>query len=371
MLNKTLEFLRIADLQPSHEKVKKRSESAKELTRLISKREHRDLLLACIQGIVVGFDGPLFKQESIAVGQIYKAINDRDATLPFDLKENALELRAVAGIAVGELLTTHASPQNTPAGDADLAAMSLSASLGSRPDATDKHIRWMLETVHNAAVNVLRSAAGARRKRSTDAFETLADLQQPAEVTDLWNEIMPAIKSAIQEVREQEAINREELETLWWMFAAFSESEGKPLADLGALGAALIAGIELAQRVLLPPSASSAAMIKRAVEFGRKPEDFVAKKLQDAAGSWSDAMSNSFSTENGDTDALVASYPALLPLTATCKWIRADGNRPKTVKEIKALTGLALTHQQTPTEWGLQMFREKVLQRRLADNEEK
>jgi len=47
MLNKILEFLRIADTQPSDEKVRKRGESAQDL--LAPLRDNRDILLGFLQ----------------------------------------------------------------------------------------------------------------------------------------------------------------------------------------------------------------------------------------------------------------------------------------------------------------------------------
>src|ERR1019366_7679400 len=104
MLNKTLEFLRIADTQPSDEKVQKRAESAQDLVAPL--RDNRSLLLGFVQGIIAGFTSTPFTQESQAVVLLIKAIKDH-GTLPHDLKENAVEPRAIAAIAVGELLTQY------------------------------------------------------------------------------------------------------------------------------------------------------------------------------------------------------------------------------------------------------------------------
>lgn len=368
MLNKTLEFLRLADLQPSHEKVRKRSEAATSLVTLISAADNRDILLGCLQGVIGGFVAPVFKQDSPAVDQVYQAIKTLDATLPSELKSNATELRAVAGIAIGELL--EGGTEDTPSDMAVLAAMSIKTALSFRPAATDQYIRWMLETLLTASDKVLRAAADQRRKRGTEALERLEDMEEPAEDADLWDEFKPVITSALQEVRDREAINQEELEILWWMFAAFSELEEKPLGSLTALGAAFASGIELAQRALLPPSVTSLAMVKRAAESGRKPEELTAVSLQDASASWSEGISKGFLPPNGGANILVASYPSLLPLTWFCNRLREGNAISKTGKDFKALIGLGVNHSLSPAEWGAQAFRETVLQRFLTDNEE-
>jgi len=367
MLTKTLEFMRLADLQPTDEKLRNRIEAAKELVGLISDEGNRSILLACVQGIVGGFAGPIFTQDSPAVAHIYKAIKDRDTTLPSDLTENATELRAVAGIAVGELLTAEA--KDGPADEAVLAALSIHSALSFRPEAADKHIRWMLEILLTASGKVLRSAATRRRYRGTAALAQLEDMEKPAEGADLWDELSPVITSALQEARDRESINREEIETLWWMFAAYSEVEQKSLASLTALTAALCSAFELAERALLPPFPMSVAMVKRAAESGRKPEELAAISLQDATAGWSEGMSNCLLAAKGSADNLVRSYPSLFPLTWVCHRLREGVEIGKIGKEAKTAIGVAMNHTLTPSDWGAQAFREKILQRFLADAE--
>lgn len=55
MLSKTSDFLRIADIQPSHEMVVRRTESAAEIVAHICQTEQHKILLDLVQGIVNGF----------------------------------------------------------------------------------------------------------------------------------------------------------------------------------------------------------------------------------------------------------------------------------------------------------------------------
>src|ERR1051326_4236888 len=179
MLNKTLEFLRIADLHPSDEKVRNRLESAKALMELIAKRENRSLLLSCVQGVVVGLDSALFTADASAATEVYKVINERDKTLPSELKENAVELRAVAAVALGELITA------STAREALLAAAAFHSSLSSRPPANEQYIRVALETLSAAASKTLKASADTRRRRNTDALEAFEALEKPGDDSDL------------------------------------------------------------------------------------------------------------------------------------------------------------------------------------------
>jgi hypothetical protein len=366
MLNKTLEFLRIADTQPSDEKVQKRTESAQDAE--ASLRDNRALLLDSLQGIVAGFTSTRFTQESEAVVLLIKAIKDHGA-LPHDLKENAVELRAVAAIAVGELLTQH--PEGVATNEAVLAALAIRAALSLRPAATEKHIKWMLDTLLDASDDVLQAAARLRRKRGTPALQKLAAIKESTPTTDLWAVVVPSVKSALQEATAQAAIDGEEIETLWWMFSAYSEVGKKPLADLEPVAAAFCSGIELAQRGLLPPSLSAVAMVKRAVESGREAATLAPISLQDSAKHLSDRMLNTLSPVSGSVADAISSYPALLPISWTCRRLRECKNgSQKLGKELKAATGISSSLSCPPAEWGAQVFRERILQRFLTDNEE-
>lgn len=368
MLNKTVEFLRIADVQPTDEKVRRRTASATALAAKIASKENRGVLLAFLQGIVGGFDAPLFTQESPAVVLLINTIKEQDATLPHDLKEIANELRAIAGIAVGELLTSRS--ENPPSGEAIVAALSITSALSSRPAASNKQIRWMLDTLFAASDKVVHSAAEDRRYGGTQELQRLSELKKPAAGTDAWEELFPAIRSALAEVSDREATGREEIETLWWMFAAYSEVEQKPLAELSPVAAAFCSGIELSQRALLPPSPSAIAMVKRAVESGRKPATLGSVTLQDATLDWSESMINSLLPTDGRANDTVARYPALLPLSWACHRLRDCKDNPKLGKEFTAATGIPLTYSQPPAGWGAQVFRENILQRVLLSTEE-
>ena len=66
----------------------------------------------------------------------------------------------------------------------------------------------------------------------------LDKIKESAPETDLWEVVVPKVKAALEEAVDQAAMDREEIETLWWLFAAYSETERKPLGDLSPFAAA-------------------------------------------------------------------------------------------------------------------------------------
>jgi hypothetical protein len=363
MLNYTLEFLRIADTQPGDEKVRKRRESAAELVAHIAHKDRHKILLAFVQGIVGGFQAPVFSQQAPAVAVLIKAIQDKD-TLPNDLTENGVEIRALAGIAIGELLANHAKTA-----EAVLAALSIRSALSSHPAATEKHLRWILDTLLVAADKVIASEAKLRRQRGTPALTRLGEMEAPADETKGWDTFLPATQAAIKEAHDQEKINREEIEILWWMFAAYSDVEHKPLADIASpVMAAFCCGLELARHAIVPPPASLVGMVKRAVETGRKPAALGPVAMQDAAAIWitSDAMIHGLCPQGGSSDETISDLPALLPVSWVCRQLREFKDATKLGKEVAAHTGIPLNQKLDPASWGAQVFREAILQRAIT-----
>ena len=165
MLSQTFEFLRIVDVQPSDEKVRKRKQSATDLLAHFDANDSQDIMLALLQGIVAAFDGSPFSQDSPAVVLLLKTIKDHDAAVPNDLKENAVELRAVAAIVIGELLTRKS--ESAYDDEAVVLALALRSALSLRPASKQKHIKWALDKLLSAADDLLRLAGSERRKRGT------------------------------------------------------------------------------------------------------------------------------------------------------------------------------------------------------------
>lgn len=370
MLSHTLEFLRISDTLPNDEKVRRRRESAEEIVAHIRKTEHHKNLLALVQGIVNGFQPPVFSQSSPIVELLIKSVQKRDATLPNDLTENALEIRALAGIAIGELLGIHGDTTS-----AMLAALSLRSALDSRPTATEKYLKWMLDFLLQAADALTAARAKARRRRETPALEKLGQLEEPVggEADEAWSILRFSVYDALKEAKEQEKINQEETEVLWWMFAAYSDVAQNHMSDIESpVVAAFCCGLELAQRSILPPPASARGMIKRAVEAGRKPNTLGTISLNDAAEKWitPDALILALCPPSPQSDEAIASYPAIFPVSWVCRQLRESRDVNMLGKEVFLQTGIPLSHKQVPARWGAQVFAEAILQRALKANKE-
>ena len=99
--------------------------------------------------------------------------------------------------------------------------------LSRRPASKQKHIKWALDKLLSAADDLLNwpEANGGNAERSRCGAR--AGIKRSAPETDLWEVVVPTVKAALEEAADQAAMDREEIETLWWLFAAYSETEQK------------------------------------------------------------------------------------------------------------------------------------------------
>jgi len=368
MLNNTFEFLRIADPQPNDEKVRKRKDAANQLLGSLIAAENRNAILDCVQGIVSGFDKHPFTNDSPTVGLVLKAIKEFDTALPEDVTENALELRALAAIAVGELVANTGKAAGTVS-QGLLAALSLRSALSLRPAAKDKYLHWILETLLDASDQHLRLAAQRARKRSTTAQQQFNKIKESSDAAEVWKILTP-LKAALKEAAAQESIDREEIDTLWWMFEAYSDLGGKPVIELTPSEVPLCVGVELAKRALLPPSPSAIGMVKRAVESGRKQSDLAGLTIQKMLTDSPENARNALCTTDSDVEGIVAGHPALLPVSWACKRLQDVAEGAKLGKEFTTATGIPVNQGRSATEWAQQGFREKIIHRVLGKTDE-
>lgn len=368
MLSKAYEFVRIADANPSDEKVRRRKDAAALLLKELS--GNRDLLLSALQGVVAGFDKAHLTQDSALVQAVLKAVKGPDTAFPEDLSENAMELRSVAGIAVGELLTQQAASPGAN-GSPVLAALCLRSAFALRGAEKNQHLRAMFEALEAAAQSLSVKAAQLRRQRNITASQALQELvttEEEPETERTLEDVLPIIGSAFQELRANNVKDREELEVLWWLFSEYSETADKLLRDLSPAAAAFCAGLELADRSLLPPSHSTIAMVDRAVKAGHGSSG-EKLKLEEAIKAWTKPMVDALLTPGAQVKGNPESYPALIPLSWACQKSSVDGAVAELDKNFTKVTGIDKKREAAPAEWGAQIFREKIVLRLLARKE--
>ena len=190
MLSRSFEWYRIVNVQPTSQTIDNRAASARDLIKTLDDAKDWSLTLDCAAGIVAGFNGN-FSQESLVVQGLVGAIRSHDSAFPQDLSENALELRACAAVALGEILVRNG--EKAPAQDALLIASVLRSGLGAGPPKKSRHLKQMLDELNGAAAKVLASGGFSRRDRLVTMGKRLEKLPEPTDLPAAWKSLVATL----------------------------------------------------------------------------------------------------------------------------------------------------------------------------------
>ena len=356
MLRRTFEWYRVVNPSPPSQVIDNREAAAHDIMTAIAEAEDWELALDCACGAVAGFEAS-FTQDAEVVKSLVGAVRAHDSSFPEDLTENALELRVCASLALGEMLATKAS-------EAVAVGSVLRSGLGVRPAPAGRFLRQMVDELTSVATRALSDEAEARRQRSTGIGGALRALAEPSDHEAEWNDLVPAIKATFDELGKQAAMDREEINILWWMFAGTSTT-GEQFAKMPVGAAALCCGAELGSLCLLPPTSSHEAMLRRAYETGRQKDELTKKTLESIAADWTSPMQTALVPEEADRD-LAMNHPALFPLSWLCGRLLASKGSKGWAAEFKRATEIPARCSRSSVDWAIQGFRERTALRTLG-----
>jgi hypothetical protein len=366
MLSRTYEWYRIVNSSPTTQTIDNRKEAIRTVVDTLDEARDLDGALGFAAGVVAGFEMN-FTQNSPVVQALVRAIRARESAFPEDLSENALELRACAAVVVGEIIAP--GDDQVPKAMALPVAAALRSGLGARPSSAERFLAQVLHELDDVAAKALALAALSRRQPQTELAQRFDNLQEMADLSALsaaWKSFIPALRGAMKEITAQSAIDREEIDVLWWMFGGASITTGKPMAEMAAGAAALCCGAELGSQCLVPPSPAFEAMVRRAYETGRKPDEMSKKSLTSVAADWHGQLASVLVPDEA-TRALARKYPLLFPLSWLCDRLLSSMGARGWADEFKRMTNMSPSHVLPPASWAVQALRERVACRAYAE----
>lgn len=364
MLSRAFEWYRIVDPRPTSQTIDNRIAAARDIVTALDNASDWKLALGYATGVVSGFTRN-FAQDSPVVQSLVRAIRAHESAFPQDLSENALALRACAAIGIGEILVRNGDKVPDPI--AVFIASAVQSGLGVQPLPKGKHLQQLLNQLSDAAAKVLASGSLSRRRRLTLLAQRFEKLQEPTDLATAWKSLVPPFRAAMREVAQQSAIDREELNILWWMFAGVSNATGQPIAKMPDGAAILCCGAELGAQCLLPPTPNLEAMVRRAYENGRKPHGLTARNIESVVADW-DGETPKVLVPDDEARALARDYPSLLPLSWLCDRLLASNKAKGWPAEFELRTGIPSQHTCSAASWAAQAFRERVAQRAYTES---
>jgi hypothetical protein len=348
----------MVDAKPTAETIDRRTAAIQDLTKALIEPQSWDVVLGSVVGVVEGFEANR-ANTSPAVELIYQSLHAKDSTVPKDLSDNALELRAAAATSIGEILVRN--PQSPPSMVALVVASSLLSGLALRTPVKERYVKAVLDELTQAARETLHRAQLLKRRRTAPgkALSAIDEKNIPDVATALPN-LIKAAKELAKEFSDQASLDREELNVLWWVFAESSSTFGARVEDLPPGKAAFAVGAELANLCLLPPPDSAAALLKRAARLIKKGD--TKRPLEKAIEETDKASWALLSTEE-DEELLGDSYPVLAPLTWLSAKLQGSSVAAGWGAEFSAKTGVESVIPLNPLALAEQVFLERVVQR--------
>ena len=229
-------FVRIFEPDPSDDFVAKRKTAIRQLKTLFLKRPSAGKLMSLASETFGVFQDPPVVPESQA-GAIEGAIKKQSESFVRDGRD--LEISVCAMIAVVHAIQGDGKV-NEGWADADVLAMAVWSGASFLPANPEPKLEELRSQAMAAAKHrVLESSFDTRARRSVPEFGQFGDDALDAEAFG------KATGATIDALRYNAALDREELDMLWWVLGDTSNVLEKPLASLSPETRAIVSGIEL------------------------------------------------------------------------------------------------------------------------------
>ena len=357
MLSKVFEWSRVANPTPSDDFVGKRTAVVQALADDLTKKV--PLLIDCACASTAGI-APRFGQDSELVTTLIAAVRAQQPAFPENLKENALDLWVVCALVIGEIADRTANNSGAPSGSGQLTSAIVQAALASKPLPTQKYLREMLSDLTGICSVAMNSAADYRHRRFGLA-QSIDSVAEAADVATFWKEAKPKFLQLAKRIADNEEINREELDTLWWAFNGVHHASDTDFSSMPVAIATLRAGADLADTVLTPPLPNTRFLLRRVLAADRRSADLAERPLRDLIGEWNKEAAADLIPENTKTLEFVRANPAVLPLSWLCLQLTETGG--SVPADLIKTTGWDPVMMITPLSVAFQVFDERIAQR--------
>ena len=278
-------FVRIFEPDPSDDFVTKRTAAIRQLKAHFLKQRNVGKLMSLATETFGVFQNPPVVAESYAE-VIEGAIKKQSESFVRDGRD--LEMSVCAMIAVVHAIQgSGKASEGWAVGDVLATAVWSGASfLPANPEPKLEEFRS--QTVDAAKQRILESSLDTRVRRNVPEFGAFGDEQLGAEA---FGEATGATIDALQ---YNAALDREELDMLWWVLGDTSNVLEKPLASLSPETRAIVSGIELGALLRALPSQSHRNLCARGVG---ETESMTLPAVLEALGDDRTALAANFANE--------------------------------------------------------------------------
>lgn len=307
--------LRIIDPAPSDDFVSKREAAVKSLRlKFLKIRNVTDLLrLGSTLGVACFSDADV---PSDTVESISSSIVKESPSFVAD--EKPLEIKVVGLLALLDAIDNGVSAE--PWAIADVLAVSLWSALSFVPMQNEPKIEALrCDAIEKSRNRALRTAISSRERSK------IADLDKIT-IEPGATELPSALTTAITTLRRNAALDREELDLLWWVIADGSDILKVPLNSVPAVTRAVITGFEIGAMLRRLPSQAHNHLVQRSC---LTQESFSLIEVIEALGEDRQKLADTFAKET-----LLSQAPHMYPVLGAIRAGQAQGGAADTKRSL-------------------------------------
>lgn len=327
-------YIRIFELEPDDDFVTKRKSAIRALrTRFLSNKSISKLMAIGSDVCEVFHESPAMS-DTLAT-QVETAIKKFSPSFVRDDRD--LEMGVCAAMAVVQSINSNSSKKvrdHLLASDV-LAVALWSAASFLPPCSVPKLEEFRLQAVEDARDRILNSSLKTRARHDVPPLGPFSD----EDAKTIYEEFEQATTPTVDALRINAALDREEINLLWWVLSGTSEILEQRLLSLSPVVRAVITGVEIGALMRALPTQSHRNIALRGLD---KEDSVSLPGLLEALGETRSIIADSFKEES-----LIDDAPLIFPLLSA---IRSGKS-----------TGLAADSPRALSEWGARALLERAV----------
>jgi hypothetical protein len=294
--------IRIFEPSPTDDYVTKRVTVVSAVADNFKKRRSYGDLFALANDIATVFSPRAHLTGAIAV-QVADVISKESPS--FDKDERQEEVDVCAALGGLNWLEGASNSAGNPS-SADVFAMALWSALSFQKASTNAKLEKLRQELIKVARELVLGSAETARQR-TNVVDSAFSLAEGDQAAQIEKKIKDTVVKAVNALRVNAALDREEIDVLWWALDDWSTTGRKRYSDLGAEEAILAGAVELTKLLKRLPADMHRHLVMRHVANTAQKRDLPGflEKLGDTRGVVAVAFQG---------NALLDSNPHVFPL---------------------------------------------------------
>lgn len=258
------QHIRIFDKTPSDDLVEKRTESINALSERYSKLANVTDILDLAADLTKAVAKSSAFPESRAA-EVEAVIREKSSSFVREGQE--LQILTCALLAALKLLT-EAKPSVAVWSRTDVLALGLWSGLGFQKPRTEERVESLRSELLTTAREIaLRSAVSARTRQ--DVGDVSVKVPEAYEQAKVASAVQSGITKTIESLRINAALDREELDLLWWVLSDWSELGAKQYSQMSEVAALISAAFEAGNLVRRLPGDTHKHLVLRLLKTDR------------------------------------------------------------------------------------------------------